>query len=173
MRHNYGIEYDGIQLRPLERGDIELLRQWRNDPCNSQFIRKLPEITPEAQLAWFQAYLQDNSDITFAVCENDVLLGSVSLYDPDGSAIEFGHLMIGEAKGQGAGRRATNAVLKLAFEQMEYETVNAEVSVDNTAALIIYVRAGFCITGRRYSEKAQMDEFTLALNRNRFFALAE
>ncbi len=168
MDHSYSIEFEGVRLRPLARGDIEALRVWRNDEANSRYIRKIPHVTPEAQEKWFEGYLDDDTVYTFAICVDGQLVGSVSLYDPEGSSVEFGKLMVGSSKGQGVGKRATKAVLALAFDVLGFDEVKAEVSVDNTTALIIYTRVGFSITGRRYNELAEMDEFTILLEKADF-----
>lgn len=168
MDHSYYIEFDGVELRPLAHADIEALRVWRNDEANSRYIRKIPYVSPEAQEKWFEGYLSDEAVYSFAICVDGRLVGSVSLYDPEGSSIEFGKLMVGAGKGRGVGKKATKAALALAFDVLGFDEVKAEVSVDNTTALVIYTKAGFSITGRRYNELAEMDEFTILLEKANF-----
>lgn len=171
MDHDYSIEYEDVFLRPLRRTDIEQLRIWRNDAANSRYIRKIPEITPEAQQKWFEDYLLDETTYTFAIECAGELVGSVALYDIDGGTAEFGRLMVGGSKGRGIGGKATDAALRVAFDVLGCSEVRAEVSVDNTAAIVIYSRVGFCITGRTFNEAAQMDEFLLRIDAPRFDAL--
>ncbi|MDO4851329.1 MAG: GNAT family N-acetyltransferase [Actinomycetota bacterium] len=171
MKHNYHVQCENVELRPLRFEDIEALRIWRNDAANSRYIRKLPEITPEAQIAWFEAECEDDTSLTFAICVDDELVGSVSLYDITDSSAEFGRLMVGESKGKGIGRKATLATLDIAFNTLHLEIVRAEVSVDNMPALVIYVRVGFCITGKSFNEAAQMDEYKIELDAPRHHRL--
>ena len=171
MDHDYDIEHEGVSLRPLRRTDIEQLRIWRNDATNSRYIRKIPEITSDAQQKWFEDYLLDDTTYTFAIEYAGELVGSVALYDIDGKTAEIGRLRVGAANGRGVGGKATAAVLKIAFDVLGCDEVRAEVSVDNTAALIIYVRLGFCIVGRRFNSDANMDEFLLCISEPRFSAL--
>lgn len=168
MKHEYSIEYEGVSLRPLEHGDIEQLRLWRNRDDNSRYIRKLAYITSEKQEAWFAEDSKDPSVLTFAVCNEGKLAGSVALYDLGSATASFGRLMIGDAKSCGIGGKATIAVLRIAFESVGLAEVTAEVSVDNTPAIVIYTRVGFCIVGRGYNPDAKMDEFKLSLSRERF-----
>ena len=156
MDHDYSIEYEDVFLRPLRRTDIEQLR-----------------ITPEAQQKWFEDYLLDETTYTFAIEYAGELVGSVALYDIDGGTAEFGRLMVGGSKGRGIGGKATDAVLRVAFDVLGCSEVRAEVSVDNTAALIIYVRLGFCIVGREFNSEANMDEFQLRLVADRFTCLVK
>ncbi|WP_101722928.1 GNAT family N-acetyltransferase [Eggerthella timonensis] len=171
MEHHYEIEHKGILLRPLQHGDIESLRLWRNDAENSQYIRKIPFITSEAQEAWFAAEMRDPATLTFAICADSELVGSVAFYDIHEGAAEFGRLMVGSAKGKGIGFRATEASMRFAFEVLQLVSIQARVSVDNIAALIIYIRIGFCVKSREYNPQAQMDEFELSLTNDRFFRL--
>lgn len=171
MKHNYSIEYEGVTLRPLEHKDIEQLRIWRNDAENSRYIRKIPQISPCDQENWYEDDLRDSSTLTFAICIGSELVGSVALYDLKDEDASFGRLMIGGAKGRGAGSRATIATLKIAFEELNLEEIDAEVSVDNTPAIVIYTRVGFCVVGRNYNTAAKMDEFKLRLTRGRFYCL--
>jgi len=171
MKHNYHVQCENVELRPLQRDDIEALRIWRNDASNSRYIRKLPEITPEAQASWFEAECEDNSSLTFAICVDDELVGSVSLYDLTDSSAEFGRLMVGKSKGKGIGRKATLATLDVAFNMLHLDNVKAEVSVDNMPALVIYVRVGFCITGKSFNEAAQMDEYKIEIDATRYHRL--
>lgn len=84
MKHCYKCSYENIIVRPLEAGDIESLRQWRNDPANTKFLKQIPYITPEMQKSWYERYLDDASELQFAICFKDSgeLIGSCALYDP-------------------------------------------------------------------------------------------
>jgi RimJ/RimL family protein N-acetyltransferase len=168
MEHSYHAEFEGVELRPLKREDIEALRLWRNDAENSRFIRKLPEITSEVQSTWFEAERADETSITFAICMEGELVGSVSLYELTESSAEFGRLMVGVSKGRGIGFKATLAALGVAFNTLNVRIVKAEVSVGNMPALVIYIRAGFYITGRSYNDLARMDEYSIEIDADRY-----
>lgn len=172
MDHSYSVSIGDVQLRPLAHGDIESLRLWRNDVKNSRYIRKIDSISPEAQEAWFASYLEDPDTLTFAIEASGELAGSVALYEINDIQAEFGRLMVGERKGSGIGGKATYGILKIAFEDLGLSEVLAEVSVDNTPAIVIYTKLGFRVTGRSYNELAQMDEFSLVIDRDRFESLS-
>lgn len=173
MDHSYSVSVGDVQLRPLAHRDIESLRLWRNDAENSRYIRKIASISPEAQEAWFASYLEDADTLTFAIDASGELAGSVALYDIAGTQAEFGRLMVGKRKGSGIGGKATYGILKIAFEELGLIEVLAEVSVDNTPAIIIYTKLGFRVTGRTFNKLAGMDEFSLIIDRARFEALSE
>lgn len=54
-----------FRLRPIEEGDIEDLRNWKNLNKASFFLRT--DITPEQQLAWFNAFSSRPHDHMFIV----------------------------------------------------------------------------------------------------------
>ena len=48
------ISDDNIALRPVERSDLEQLRQWRNDPEIRQRTREWKALTSQDQERWFE-----------------------------------------------------------------------------------------------------------------------
>lgn len=168
MKHEYSIEHGGVALRPLEAGDIEQLRIWRNDGSNSRFMRKIPKITQADQQIWYEMYLQDDTTITLAIDCDGELMGSVSLYNMQQTSIEFGRLMVGGQKGRGIGRSATIAALMLAFDVLAYEKITATVAIENAPALAVYTYAGFCTKDLQRNELSGMDEYAIELEKHRF-----
>lgn len=165
MQHDLTIQHGEITLRPLRHHDIEQLRIWRNDQENSRYIRKLPYITKEDQEIWFSRYLEEEGSYCFAIVDDEELVGSVALYDVSGDSAEFGRLMIGARKGRGYGTKATEAALRIAFEQIGVSKIHAEVSFGNDAALAIYTKVGFRITGERHNDEAKLDEYVIELDK--------
>lgn len=154
MQHNIIIKYDNLLLRQLEKKDIELLREWRNNPDNSKYLRQIPYITPEMQESWFERYLQNEDEMAFVIEETKELnqvIGSLSLYDFKESQVEIGKILIGEekAKGFGYGRKSFVMLLKYAFEKLGKEKVIATVNTENMSARKSYFRIGFEIVGKK------------------------
>ena len=153
MEHKHCAEYEHIRLRPLGINDIELLRKWRNDAAYSKFLRPIGTITAEMQRAWFDKYLSDPSNITFAIEEiRDLnrVVGSVSLYDFDGTSAEVGKIVVGdpEAKGKKIGFYALLLAMHLGYQKLGIENFRGEVHEDNLPAKTIDMRLGFVITGK-------------------------
>lgn len=148
MKHTFNASYADIAIRPLEEGDIELLRIWRNDPEKTKYLRKLPEITPQMQKTWFEASQQNQDELVFAVVETKKLnrmVGSVALYSFQENVAEVGRLQIGdpEAAGRGIGRVAMSLAVWIGFTHLGLEKLKAEVHCDNIAACKSYYRMGF------------------------------
>lgn len=159
MVHNYRIVYENIELRQIEEGDLEYLRDWRNDEENTRYLRKIPYITVEDQKKWFHNYLLNEDDMTFAIIENDIIkgiVGSLSLYNFCEENVEFGKLLIGNklAHGKGIGVKVLNMLLRFIFDELDIINVYLFVFNNNIAAKKIYEKVGFevinmseCING--------------------------
>ena len=162
MIHHYRIDYKNVILRPLEKDDIEPLREWRNDPRNTQYLSKIPYITPELQIAWFEKYLQNRDELSFAIVENkdlNRLVGSLCLYNFSLESCLFGKILIGdpEAHGRKIGLNATVAATKIAFEQLKLKQVDLYVYSDHAAALAIYKKAGFFIVDEHKVDNGKLE----------------
>ena len=157
MKHSYSARYQNIELRPLEKGDIENLRKWRNDTASTKFLRRIGYITSEMQEKWFENYLKDPDIFTFAIVENEKLkrmVGSVSIYNFRGNKAEIGKIQVGdhEAHGLGIGRKAMVMAMKIGFELTSISAFDAHVHKDNIPAYKSYMDIGFKVVGLEPSE---------------------
>lgn len=148
MVHKYKLEYRNVVIRQLERTDIEPLRIWRNDQTNATFLRKMEEISPTQQLKWYESYLKNKQEIIFAIDEVEKrkeLVGSASLYNLHSDCAEFGRFLIGrkDAHGEKIGLNALNAILNIAFVQLNLSKVILHCFEQNKAAFHIYSEVGF------------------------------
>lgn len=173
MNHNYGAQYQDVRLRPLEKRDIEKLRLWRNDASKTQFLRKVGEITPEMQEKWFEDYLINPDEITFAIEEISELhriVGSVALYNFHGNTAEVGKIQIGdsEANGRGIGRKSLVMAMWIGFKKMKLKKIVGAVHQDNIAAHKNDMKIGFQIVGKHpahvggFEDELEIDEKRLA-----------
>lgn len=114
MKHQYSGGFGEVVVRPLEEGDIESLRVWRNEPSNTRYLSKVPFITPEMQKKWYENYLANDEELQFAICFKDSgeLIGSAALYDIS--------LIDGES-----GKHVSMADLRQAAEEKEAAYIGA------------------------------------------------
>lgn len=165
MKHTNEIRYENVLLRPLKEEDIEALRQWRNDESNTVYLNKIPFITPEMQKKWFDTYINNDDEMSFAIIENrDLhrLVGSLSLYHFTSNTCLFGRLLVGDidAHGRKIGLNATIAATKIAFNQLQLKQVLLYVYKDNFVAYKIYTKAGF-ITIDEHLDSSGREEYTM------------
>lgn len=168
MKHNYYCKYDNILIRQLNKEDIENIRQWRNEPSNTKYLRKIPYITSEMQEEWYNRYLLDEDEMTFAIVENkefNRVIGSLSLYNFKKETVEFGKILIGdsETRGRGCGANSVRAVVDLALNQLGKKTVYLHVFKDNVDALKTYLKVGFEVTEKHVLDG--MIEYTMSVSR--------
>lgn len=157
MNHNYYAKYKNILLRPLSHQDIEYLRNWRNDTNATRFLRPIGHITPEMQERWFENYLNNPNELTFAIVETEELnrlVGSISLYDVKDGVAEFGRIQIGdtEAHGKGIGRNATIMALVIGFKVLNLNKIVGSVHCENAPAYYNYKKIGFKFIGSHNAE---------------------
>ena len=166
MKHSYSISYKNVALKPISENELEYLRTWRNDPANTRYLRQIPYITPEMQKKWFDSYLANEDEMTFAICETKQLgrvVGSLSLYEFCDGEAEFGKILIGdgEAHGKSIGLNATVALLKIAFTSLKLNKVRLHVFKDNVPAVKVYAKAGFVTVDEH--ETNGMKELTMEI----------
>ncbi len=118
MNHNYSFIYKNVRISPLEKSNIESIRNWRNNPKNCAFLTKLPFITNEMQEKWFENYLINNDEMIFSIYENkdlNRLVGSLALYNFIDDTCEFGKILIGDdaAYGRKIGYNSIYTVLNI------------------------------------------------------------
>lgn len=148
------VTYNNMMLLPLNKEHIENLRNWRNDKTKTRFLRKIDYITKEKQLLWFQKYREDETQIAFTIYENEKLkriVGSVSLYNINlnKGTSEVGRIQIGdsEAHGIGLGKNSLLGAIKVAFQCLEIQKIEASIHKDNIASHKNSMKIGFRIVG--------------------------
>lgn len=136
-----------IHLRPLEAKDAPLMLEWQQEPSIMCFFRF---DTSHASLASCEAFIaQADRDPTcrhYAVAdENDTYLGTISLkhIDPAYGSAEYAICLRKCAHGTGAAAQATQAILHIAFDELELRRVYLNVMEENGRAAAFYRKFGF------------------------------
>ena len=136
-----------IHLRPLEKKDAPLMLEWQQDPSIMCFFRF---DTSHASLATCEAFIagadRDPSCRHYAIAdEDDTYLGTISLkhIDPLGGCAEYAICTRQCAHGTGAALQATQALLRIAFEELELQRVYLNSLEENGRANAFYRKAGF------------------------------
>lgn len=143
----------GYTVRPAREGDIETLREWKND-ASAYFHLKTP-ITPEQQKQWFAAFQTKRGQQMF-VAEGPhgltACVGFRTLPDtPESTAtVELFNLICGDSRLQGTG-----------FAREFYGTVTGELRKRGVAEICLevlktnergnrwYLKQGYVKTGEK------------------------
>jgi RimJ/RimL family protein N-acetyltransferase len=144
-------ELGPVRLRLLAAADLPKTLQWRNQDHIRRWFFFSDIITAEQHQAWFEKYQDRDDDFVFVIEECTPSgfrpVGQIAIYHVDWEALsaEYGRVMIGEADaaGKGLAKAATQAVLRIAFEQLGLREVYLEVLADNTRAIALYESTGF------------------------------
>ncbi len=177
MKHSFGAKLDPLLLRPLDRTDIELLRQWRNSKEISTYLRKIEPISTEQQIRWYEDYLTEEGIYFWAIVEGHDVIGALAIYDICGDRAEIGKIMIGnpDARGKGYGYLSLILAMKCGFEMLELDSYYLFVHEKNIAALKTYRKAGFEIVDTHpLDEKGKEHKMVISKGRyeeiNKLFA---
>jgi len=143
-----GFASDGIWLRPLGEADLEMTLAWRNREGVRQRFATTDLIAPEAHRAWFARYLGKADDLVFIASDSagGPPLGQVAIYDIDAAAgqAEIGRFVVAPGyEGQGKMRKALQALVRFAREQLELGKLVLSVREDNHRAVRLYESLGF------------------------------
>ncbi len=145
---------NGVGLRLLEPGDIEMIRTWRNRDDVRMYFDDPSMISVERQKEWFSRYRQRPDDYYFVIHWNDgeefIPVGGVSLYDVSNGSAEYGRCMIGEerARRRGIMTRASRILFDIAKTQLSVSGLYLRVFRTNVRAVRLYERMGYESAGR-------------------------
>lgn len=144
------IENQRMRLRLLERGDLEMTRQWRNQDSVRRWFVHSEIISAEQHQQWFEAYLSKDDDFVFIIEDTMALkrpIGQIALYNIewDQRRAEFGRLMVGdlEARGRGFAKDAVMLLLEFAERAWRIDKTYLYVYANNYPAIKVYQSTGF------------------------------
>jgi RimJ/RimL family protein N-acetyltransferase len=142
-----------VTLRVVGEGDLERLRQWRTDPCVSQFMLSQAEISKEQQQAWFKKIQRDTSQQHFIIEYKTRAIGSLNIKArlvgetiENATVIEPG-LYISEPtyRNNIVAFSPSLLIIDYCFEQLGCQKLVAVVKSDNHAALKYNQKLGYKI----------------------------
>lgn len=137
-----------VTLRPLEKSDLALIRQWSNNP---EIRRLTGEVTPLSELAaeaWFEKAVHDPERVWFMIVVNGDgrVIGEAGLLRmfPAWRTSDL-TIIIGEptAWGRGYGREAIVLLMDYAFGCLNLHRLAIGVVGFNHQALSFYEKMGF------------------------------
>ena len=142
-----------IRVRELQRDDVPLVNQWRNDPRVIEHLgANFLFIGPEIDERWFDAYVAARDRAVRLTIEAEGrAIGCVNLTNihPINRSAEFS-IMIGvpEFWSKGYGKAATIAMLDHGFRDLNLNRIHLYVLTGNARAVKMYEAVGFRSEGR-------------------------
>lgn len=154
------------QLRELQRDDLKIINQWRNDRELIRFLgAPFCYINQDVDEKWYESYLVNRGNtIRCAIIEQgkNQILGLISLTSVDyiNQSAEL-HIMIGgkENRGKGIGTFAVTEMLKHAFYNVNLRRIELGVLETNERARHLFEKCGFVYEGRKKKAIYKNGEF--------------
>ncbi len=150
-----------IKIRPITDTDTPLIVRWRNNPQVKQQFVFQKNFTEELHNNWLknEVYTGHVAQFIIETSQDKRPIGSVYLRDIDKNhnKAEYG-IFIGDTAdmGRGYGPKATELILKYAFEELRLNKVFLRVFADNTRAIKSYKRCGFTVEGN-FAQDVRID----------------
>ena len=131
-----------LRLRAASGTDGEMLWRWRNDPETRSASFDGGVVPLDRHLAWLAATLARGDRRLYVVERDGVAVGTARL-DLDGGMAEVSITVAPEARGQGVGTAALEALAAEAFGPLGLARLVARVKSQNRASRVAFERAGF------------------------------
>ena len=139
------LKKENIVLRRLEERDIELVRNWRNDPKISQYMSFRDYITTEMQKKWFEKIDNDNNYFFIINIDNkDIGMTELKNIDYEKNIAEAGIFIYDDLYLNGIYSYISTYILfDFAFNKIGLKTIFSYVLENNKRAIKFNKSLGF------------------------------
>lgn len=144
-------EHNEVNLRPIERGDLDFLREMHNDWTTLQNLTDTNMVNEIQQDGWFESICRSKTSMRLAVCTMDLgIIGCIRLdhIDPVNRSVQVGGDIAIQYRGIGWGSRMFSACLKYTFDVLNTRRAYLSVLETNTVAINMYQKHGLKEEGR-------------------------
>lgn len=151
-----------IELIPLKKEDLELVRSWRNSPEVSQYMYTDDIISEESQKLWFKKIEKENNSIYWIIRFENEKIGVASLTDIDikNSKCFWGfYLGTTDIRGKGIGAKIEYKILEYVFENLKLNKLCGEVLSFNENVIRMHEKFGFRREGYLINHIRKQDKF--------------
>ncbi|MFT4754002.1 MAG: RimJ/RimL family protein N-acetyltransferase [Salibacteraceae bacterium] len=139
------VEFEDLYIRGFEESDLEMIRQWRNNPIVKRHLYHQEEISAEKQLLWYETQKKtSNKYFILGVKRKDIGMISLSDFAKNGKACTS-NIFIGELDylNNQYPIIASFVFCEMGFDLLKIEEVRAEVLTSNEGAIRLNDFLGF------------------------------
>ncbi|EAH8149485.1 UDP-4-amino-4,6-dideoxy-N-acetyl-beta-L-altrosamine N-acetyltransferase [Campylobacter coli] len=129
----------------LDKKEILLVWQWRNDEKISQFM-KTKHIDFQEHLNFIIALKKDQTKKYFLVFKDDEAIGVIDFINITQDSCEFG--LYAKPNLKGVGQILMQEIKKYAFKILKIKELKACAFKQNKKALDLYLKSGFFVTSK-------------------------
>lgn len=153
MRDNFPLlKTARLQLRALVRGDAPALSRLRSDARVNRYLDRNEKTSPDEAIAFINRInqaIKEGRSYYWAISlagENE-LSGTICIWNisDDRTTAEIGYEMHPDRQGKGLMQEAMSAVIRFAFGQVGFSTLQAYTHKDNLASSGLLEKNGFTL----------------------------
>ena len=172
-----------VVIRAIERGDLEMLQAWSNDPeIQSQLGGWHFPSSMQTMEDWLERVCKDTLNQRFAIeATGHGLIGTCNLVDinwKDRNA--FHGILLGSnlVRGKGFGQDTVMAIMRYSFDELGLERLDSSIIEFNEPSKKLYIqKCGWKEEGRKrnaYWRNGRFwDKLIVGINRDDYLALVE
>jgi len=160
-----------LGFRPLEKEDLEAVRELRNDPTTWAALTSIGQISRAGQERWFEMLQHDTGRAYFSVFEvkrdhpvmyYGDMVGVIRMdeIDINNRSVRVGCDVMPTMRGKGWGTMIMESILDFTFRQWNMHRAWLCVKSDNNIAHRLYTSAGFKEEGRMRAAIYRDGEYT-------------
>jgi RimJ/RimL family protein N-acetyltransferase len=136
-----------VRLRPFEKTDLEVCKEWVNDPEIAKGILRVLPVSMYEHVQWYEKVITDKTRVTFAIdtLGDKKYIGNIGLMNIDWRNRK-GMLWIYLDKkfwNKGYGKEGVYLLLEFAFKSLNLNKVYLNVGLFNETAIRMYESLGF------------------------------
>lgn len=138
------LEGEEVELRTVEKEDIEFLRDGVNHPEVRKHMGNTRPQNLENQEDFFE-HISETEDIHLLICRKEDPMGLISLKEKEepSNIAQLGIWLHPDYHNQGYGTEAAKIIVEHSFEQLNYHKIYARAHGDNRASQKIWEKHGF------------------------------
>lgn len=159
-KHEQGIKAYGVVLNAVQVQDLEMIRQWRNDPSVRQFMFDQAEISKEQQQRWYASLCNDISQQHYVIYFKEQAIGVINIKSFDkeplfqSPAIEIGlYIYAPRYRNNFLAFCPSLAMIDYCFDVLQCEKILASVLPDNQAAINYNRQLGYAMQPENQTDK--------------------
>jgi ribosomal protein S18 acetylase RimI-like enzyme len=140
---------EGLELRPVVRGDAEVLFRWLNGADRrATSFQTLASVAWEEHVAWLDRHLAD-SRVWHALAVQDGEPAGQVRAEPHENGVVISIYVDAAFRRRGVGRRMIEAICRIAQERWPGVPLLAHVRPDNPGSIAFFERNNFTATQRQ------------------------
>lgn len=149
-----------VFLRKADKGDIDLLFKWANDPVVRSNSFNTDPISYDNHVRWFKKIMGDPTVLQFILMEDDIPVGQIRL-SIDGEEAEIGYSIGADFRGKGYGHKILEYIVnEVKNHYPKIKRLIAKVKHENLASSKLFESEGYAINYICFTQEIMREKDT-------------